>query len=163
MDPSGVIPELLKVIEERLGRLGRPFTTLIVVTFGLGVVAWGSIQTKGLVVDLLSNVENAEDIYSIMIRSTLVYAFTMVLGLITVIIVDRIVFAPCRKRFKEYAENVVRLHKEAVEIRTEVERDARVLRARFERQGRDINEVTRRLEGMEKQITQRVMEKLRES
>ena len=41
MDPTDLLPGLVRVIEERLGRFGRPFTTLIVVFAGLGVVAWG--------------------------------------------------------------------------------------------------------------------------
>ena len=36
-----LLPGLVKVIEERLGPLGRPFTTLMVILAGLGVMAWG--------------------------------------------------------------------------------------------------------------------------
>ena len=36
-----LIPGLVKVIEERLGPLGRPFTTVMVFLAGLGVMAWG--------------------------------------------------------------------------------------------------------------------------
>ena len=39
-----LIPGLVRVIEERLGFLGRPFTTLMVLTAGLGVIAWGFSQ-----------------------------------------------------------------------------------------------------------------------
>ena len=36
-----LLPGLVKVIEERMGRLGRPFTTAMVILAGLGVMAWG--------------------------------------------------------------------------------------------------------------------------
>ena len=36
-----LLPGLVKVIEERMGKLGRPFTTAIIVTAGLGVISWG--------------------------------------------------------------------------------------------------------------------------
>ena len=36
-----LIPGLVRVIEERLGWLGRPFTTAMVILAGLGVMAWG--------------------------------------------------------------------------------------------------------------------------
>ena len=34
-------PGLLKVIEERLGRFGRPTTTLVVIAVALGLISWG--------------------------------------------------------------------------------------------------------------------------
>ena len=36
-----LLPGLVQVIEERLGRAGKPFTTLIIVSAGLGIIAWG--------------------------------------------------------------------------------------------------------------------------
>lgn len=35
-----LLPGLVKVIEERMGRFGRPFTTLIIVSAGTGIIAW---------------------------------------------------------------------------------------------------------------------------
>ena len=48
MEPSGFIPGIVKVIEDRLGPLGRPFTTFIAVMLGLGIAAWayGEIAIK---------------------------------------------------------------------------------------------------------------------
>ena len=39
----------INVIEERLGPLGRPFTTVIVVVAGLGIIAWGMTQVTNYV------------------------------------------------------------------------------------------------------------------
>ncbi len=36
-----LLPGLVKVIEERMGRMGRLFTTLIIFAAGAGIVAWG--------------------------------------------------------------------------------------------------------------------------
>lgn len=36
-----LLPGLVKVVEERMGLVGRPFTTVIVIAAGLGVIAWG--------------------------------------------------------------------------------------------------------------------------
>ena len=36
-----LLPGLVKVIEERMGKLGRPFTTAIILAAGVGVIAWG--------------------------------------------------------------------------------------------------------------------------
>lgn len=36
-----LLPGLVKVIEERMGKLGRPFTTLIILAAGFGIIAWG--------------------------------------------------------------------------------------------------------------------------
>lgn len=35
------LSEVIRIIEERLGRFGRPFTTAIVVSAGLGIISWG--------------------------------------------------------------------------------------------------------------------------
>lgn len=40
-------PGLLKMIEERLGRFGRPITTVVVICLALGVIAWGLNQFIG--------------------------------------------------------------------------------------------------------------------
>ena len=45
-----LLPGLVKVAEERLGRLGRPFTTLIIISAGLGIIAWGVAQVYKSVV-----------------------------------------------------------------------------------------------------------------
>ena len=37
-----LLPGLVKVVEERMGLVGRPFTTVIVIAAGLGVIAWGA-------------------------------------------------------------------------------------------------------------------------
>ena len=37
-----LVPGLVREIEERMGRLGRPFTTRMVIFAGLGVMAWGA-------------------------------------------------------------------------------------------------------------------------
>ena len=37
-----LLPGLVKVVEERMGLVGRPFTTIIVIAAGLGVIAWGA-------------------------------------------------------------------------------------------------------------------------
>ena len=36
-----MLPGLVKVIEERMGKMGRPFTTVIIVAAGVGIIAWG--------------------------------------------------------------------------------------------------------------------------
>ena len=36
-----LLPGLVKVIEERMGKMGRPFTTLVIVAAGIGIIAWG--------------------------------------------------------------------------------------------------------------------------
>ena len=36
-----LLPGLVKVIEERMGKMGRPFTTVIIVAAGVGIIAWG--------------------------------------------------------------------------------------------------------------------------
>ena len=46
-----LLPGLVKVIEERLGPFGRPFTTLIVIAAGLGIIAWGAGTVYGKVVE----------------------------------------------------------------------------------------------------------------
>ena len=40
MEQEGLLPGLVKVIEERMGKLGRPFTTVIIVAAGFGIIAW---------------------------------------------------------------------------------------------------------------------------
>ena len=35
------LPGLVKVMEERLGRFGRPLTTIVVISLALGACAWG--------------------------------------------------------------------------------------------------------------------------
>ena len=47
-----LLPGLVKVMEERLGRFGRPFTTAIVIVAGCGIIAWG----LGMVFNFISPV-----------------------------------------------------------------------------------------------------------
>lgn len=38
MGVEELLPGLIRMIEERTGRIGRPFTTLILVAAGLGII-----------------------------------------------------------------------------------------------------------------------------
>ena len=51
MDEEGLLPGLVRVIEERLGAIGRPFTTIMVISAGLGIIAWGAGTVYGKVVE----------------------------------------------------------------------------------------------------------------
>ena len=39
-----LLPGLIKMMEERLGRFGRPLSTLVVLAAALGIIAWGFHQ-----------------------------------------------------------------------------------------------------------------------
>ena len=72
------LPGLVKVIEERLGPLGRPFTTLIVVSAGLGVVAWGYGEVDTKLIPLVADRMNILDLpFSVRLAGYVVFCMVV--------------------------------------------------------------------------------------
>ena len=57
---GSLIQGLVTVMEERLGRFGRPFTTIMVVVVGLGITAWGGHMVWSKIVQPILNLSGVD-------------------------------------------------------------------------------------------------------
>ena len=78
-----LLPGLVRVIEERMGRFGRPFTTTIVVFAGMAIIAWAiSVIFKTFVTPVLdalgSDFANTPAVIAALNWAALIGFFTVV-------------------------------------------------------------------------------------
>ena len=88
-----LIPGLVRVIEERMGWLGRPFTTTMVILAGLGVMAWGgSMFFKNVIAPIIAfaGVEINQELVAAFVILAMVVAIFGLGALLTAYGVERI-------------------------------------------------------------------------
>ena len=104
------LPGLVKVIEERLGFIGRPFTTVIVIFAGGGIIAWGANQIKAAIIDPFSNfVLGAPELHKLLVSALIGLGIWAIAMPIFLFALDRFYYNPKKKRLQE---DVVRFHEE---------------------------------------------------
>ena len=107
-----LIPGLVKVAEERLGILGRPLTTAMVIAAIIGIIAWGADQAISKIVSpvltLTGISADSELLGSIVLLSTLT-VFLVASVLLTVYLSGRIRSGSANERLQNQQLEIDRL------------------------------------------------------
>ena len=116
------LPGLVKVMEERFGRFGRPFTTLLVGAVGLAVLVWSTdlIYGKaiGPAIDLLG-----DGTPSILLRAFRVIGSALGGYVVGYLFVDLLVMRPRRKRLDQYESDLAAYTRLVEELQERLDSD----------------------------------------
>lgn len=116
------LPGLVKVMEERLGRFGRPFTTLLVVAVGLAVLVWSMdlIYGKaiGPAIDLLG-----DGTPSSLLRAFVVFGSSLGGYAVGCLVVYLLIMLPRRKRLEKYESDLAAYMRVVEELKERLDSD----------------------------------------